>query len=602
MPEQAVERKLAAILAADVAGYSRLIGRDEEGTLRRLRVLRRELVDPSIANNRGRIVKTTGDGMLVEFASTVDAVRCASRVQQAMAERNAGIVPIERIEFRIGIHQGDIVVEDGDIFGDGVNIAARLEGLADPGGICVSHRVQEDAAGRLDLEFADLGEQQLKNIARPVRVYRVVFGKAADPGPQNTGGRTTSGAAAAQSTPPPREKPSLVVLPFQNMSGDPEQEYFADGIVEEITTTIARFPWLLVIARNSAFAYKGRAVDVRQVARELGVRYVLEGSVRKAGNQVRITGQLIDTATLGHIWADRFDGALDNIFELQDQVTVGVVCAIEPKLRLAEMDRAIRKPTESLDAYDFYLRAQAQANKRTKEGMAEAIRLAYRALELDPGYGPAMARIAQTLANQVVRGWIPLSGPEVEAGIRMARQAIAAAGDDQWTLIVAGLAIAILIRDYDAALAAIDRAIELNPNFALAIAFRAHVLSYQHDRADEAIRWAERALSLSPLDPGMFAAWMAMAFAHLAAGRYEAALPWAERARREGGGLPPLHVKLSICGHLGRQREAGQSLRELREMLPDATVTRLHELQPGLTPELRARFAEGWRKAGLPEK
>ena len=257
MPEEAVERQLAAILAADVAGYSRLIGRDEEGTLRRLRVLRRELVDPSIAESRGRIVKTTGDGMLVEFASTVDALRCASRVQQTMAARNAGIQPTERIEFRIGIHQGDIVVEDGDIFGDGVNIAARLEGVAEPGAICVSHRVQEDAVGRLDLEFADLGEQLLKNIARPVRAYRVVFGIPAEPGPQNAGGQLGSGTPAVESAPPLREKPSLVVLPFQNMSGDPEQEYFADGIVEEITTAIARFLWLLVIARNSAFAHKG---------------------------------------------------------------------------------------------------------------------------------------------------------------------------------------------------------------------------------------------------------------------------------------------------------------------------------------------------------
>lgn len=397
-------------------------------------------------------------------------------------------------------------------------------------------------------------------------------------------------------------KPSLAVLPFQNMSGDPDQEYFADGVVEEITIAIARFPWLLVIARNSAFAYKGRAVDVRQVARELGVRYVLEGSVRKAGNRVRITGQLIDTATLGHIWAGRFDGALDNIFELQDQVTVGVVCAIEPKLRLAEIDRALRKPTESLDAYDFYLRAQAQAFKRTKEGMAEAVCLARKALELDPGYGPAMARLAQSLAMQGVRGWIPLSGPEAEEGVRMARQAIAAAGDDQWTLTYAGMAIAILIRDYDAALAAIDRAIELNPNFALAIAFRALFLSYQHDRADEAIRWAERALSLNPLDPSMFSAWMAMAFAYLAAGRYEAGLPWAERARREAGGLPSLCLKLSLCGHLGRQQEAGECLRELRAVFPAATIARLNELQPGLTAELKARFAEGWRKVGLPEK
>jgi len=293
-----VERRLAAILAADVAGYSRLMEADEEGTLAALRAIRRELGDPKIAEHRGRIVKTTGDGMLVEFQSVVDAVRCAVELQRQMVERNAAVPEGKRIEFRIGIHQGDIIVEDGDIFGDGVNLAARLEGLADPGGICVSGRVHADVAGKLDVGFEDLGEQRVKNISRPVRVFRAQF-------------RTPTATAETRPALPLPDKPSLVVLPFQNMTGDDEQEYFADGMVEEITTAIARLPWLFVIARNSAFIYKGRAVDVKQVARELGVRYVLEGSVRKAGNRVRITGQLIDTTTSAHIWADRFDGALD---------------------------------------------------------------------------------------------------------------------------------------------------------------------------------------------------------------------------------------------------------------------------------------------------
>jgi len=312
-----VARRLAAILAADVAGYSRLIGADEEGTLGRLKTLRAELIDPKIARHDGRIVKTAGDGLLVEFASVVDAVRCAVEVQRAMAERSAGVPADKRIEFRIGIHQGDIVVDDGDIFGDGVNVAARLEGLAEPGGVCVSARVQEDVAGRLDLGFEDIGEQTLKNIARPVRVYRV---SALDTAPVK----------------PPLalpDKPSLAVLPFQNLSGDPGQEYFVDGVVEEIITAISRLPWLFVIARNSSFAYKGKSPDLRQVGRELGVRYVLEGSLRKAGSRVRITGQLIDAATGAHIWAERFDGALDDIFELQDEVASRVAGAIEPKLR-----------------------------------------------------------------------------------------------------------------------------------------------------------------------------------------------------------------------------------------------------------------------------
>src|SRR5437667_5330553 len=339
-------RRLAAILAADIGGYSRLMGADEEGTLAALKAIRRELGDPKIAEHRGRIVKTTGDGLLVEFASVVDAVRCAVEVQRAMADRNAGVPAEKRIEFRFGIHQGDIIVEDGDIFGDGVNLAARLEGLAEPGGICVSGRVRADAAGKVDVAFDDLGEQSLKNIARPLRVYRVRLDEAP----------ATHTPAAALALP---DKPSIAVLPFQNMSGDPEQEYFADGMVEEITTAIARLSWLFVIARNSSFTYKGKPIDVKQVAAELGVRYVLEGSVRKAQNRVRITGQLIDASTGNHIWADRFDGALDDIFNLQDRVASSVVGALEPRLRLSEIERASRKPSASLDAYDLYLRALA---------------------------------------------------------------------------------------------------------------------------------------------------------------------------------------------------------------------------------------------------
>jgi adenylate cyclase len=343
MSEQRVERRLAAILAVDVAGYSRLMGEDEEGTLAALRAVRRELGDPKITEHRGRIVKTTGDGLLVEFASVVDAVRCAVEVQREMVARNAAVPAARRIEFRMGVNVGDIIIEDGDIFGDGVNIAARLEALAEPGGICISAAAHEQVRDKLDVSFEDMGEQQVKNIARPVRTHRIVIGSTAEP---------ITAASTELSLP---EKPSIAVLPFQNMSGDPEQEYFADGIVEEITTGISRLPWLFVIARNSSFTYKGKAVDVKQVARELGVRYVLEGSVRKAANRVRITAQLIDTTSGAHIWADRFDGALDDIFELQDQVASNVAGAIEPKLRQTEIERASRKPTANLTAYDLYL-------------------------------------------------------------------------------------------------------------------------------------------------------------------------------------------------------------------------------------------------------
>jgi len=322
-------RRLAAILAADVAGYSRLIGADEEGTLNRLRSIRAEVIDPTITEHRGRIVKTTGDGLLVEFSSVVDALRCATQWQHGMGERSVAAPGDNRIEFRIGINVGVVVVEDGDIFGDGVNVAARLEGLAEPGGICVSARVQEDLAGRLDLTFEDLGEQSFKNIARSVRVYRVRLATA-ETAPKVT--PTESGPAL-----PLPDKPSIAVLPFQNMSGDPEQEYFVDGMVEEIITALSRIRWLFVIARYSSFTYKGRSVDVKQVGRELGVRYILEGSVRKAGPRVRITGQLIDALTGTHLWADRFDGSLEDIFELQDKVAVSVAGVIEPALQAAEM-------------------------------------------------------------------------------------------------------------------------------------------------------------------------------------------------------------------------------------------------------------------------
>jgi TolB-like protein len=328
-----VERRLAAILAADVAGYSRLVEADEEGTLSRLRALRTELIDPKIAFHLGRIVKTTGDGLLVEFASVVDALRCAAEVQAVMAESNAALPAERRIEFRIGINVGDIVVEDGDIFGDGVNIAARLEGLAEPGGICVSARVQEDAAGRLDLAFENMGEQALKNIARLVRAYRVL----------TAAGSASTRVSAALPLP---NKPSIAVLPFANLSGDPEQEYFADGMVEEIITALSRIRWLFVIARNSSFIYKGQAIDAKQVGRELGVRYVLEGSVRKAGGRVRITAQLIDASDCTHLWADRFDGSLEDVFDLQDKVASSVAGVIEPALEAAETTRSAGRPDE----------------------------------------------------------------------------------------------------------------------------------------------------------------------------------------------------------------------------------------------------------------
>ena len=445
-----VERRLAAILAADVAGYSRLIEADEEGTLSRLKALRAEVIDRKIADHRGRIVKTTGDGLLLEFASIVDALRCAVEMQAALAESNALLPADRRIDFRIGINVGDIVVEDGDIFGDGVNVAARLEGLAEPRGICVSARVQEDAAGRLDLVFEDIGEQALKNITRPIRAYRVgARSPRPSPPPRAEEGSALGARVGAAELPLP-DKPSIAVLPFANMSGDPEQEYFADGMVEEIITALSRIRWLFVIARNSSFTYKGQAVDVKQVGRELGVRYVLEGSVRKAGRRVRITGQLIDTLTGAHLWADRFDGSVEDVFELQDKVAVSVAGVIEPTLQAAEMRRSAARPPTDLSAYDLYLRALAIFFPTTKERVREALGLLERAIAIDPLYGAALSRAAMGHLQLVRDGWAEEPETTRRKASDLARRALQVAENDPGILATAAFVLAFLGEDIGA--------------------------------------------------------------------------------------------------------------------------------------------------------
>ena len=590
MSEGRVERRLAAILAVDVAGYSRLMGEDEEGTLAALRTVRRELVDPKIAEHRGRIVKTTGDGLLAEFASVVDAVRCAVEVQQEMIARNAAAPAERRIEFRMGINVGDIIIEDGDIFGDGVNIAARLEALAEPGGICLSAAAHEQVRDRLDIAFNDLGEQQVKNIVRPVRIYGIALG-------------ASSRAALSERAPLPLpDKPSLVVLPFQNMSGDPEQEYFVDGMVEEITTAIARLPWLFVIARNSAFTYKGKPVDVKQAAQELGVRYLLEGSVRKAGNRVRITGQLIDTTTGAHIWADRFDGALDDVFELQDQVASSVAGAIEPKLRQSEIERASRKPAANLTAYDLYLRALARSYRVTDEGLAEAVVLARRALALDPSYAPAAALVGWCRGLQRNQGWGALSNEDIGEACRLARQALEAERDDAETIGQAAYALFQLAGEAAMAAAALDRALALNPNAAHAWLIRGHIhaLRNQPEAAIEAI---ERARRLSPFDPYTFRCAVIIAIAQLAARRFEQAIEWADSALHEQPRLvTSMRVKVAANAHLGRLEEACAELSRLLAIDPNLTIAGYREYAHFMAPEVLELFVTGLRLAGLPEE
>ena len=586
-------RRLAAILAADIAGYSRLIGSDEAGTLGRLRTIRVEVIDPAITTHHGRLVKTTGDGLLVEFGSVVDALRAANEIQAGMAERNAPAPKDERIEFRMGLNVGDIVVEDGDIFGDGVNVAARLEGLASPGGICVSARVQEDAAGKVDLAFEDMGEQQLKNIARPVRVYRVRGHAVPTHAPL---------PALTQPLPLP-DKPSIAVLPFANMSGDPEQEYFADGMVEEITTALSRIRWLFVIARNSSFTYKGQAIDVKLVGRELGVRYVLEGAVRKAGGRVRITAQLIDALSGTHLWADRFDGALDDIFELQDEVASHVVGAIEPKLRTSEIERAIRKPTDSLDAYDLYLRALAEFHKQSVDGIREAIVLLKRGLSIDPSYAPAAAMIGLCRTIQKARGWEAVTDAEIAEGLRWAAAALDIGKDDPDALWMAANTLGWLARKHNTAENAIERSLMLNPNSAHAWWTRG-MLSTLQNRPEESIEAYHFGMRLSPLDPLACYFTGGIAFAHLYAGRYAQTVEWANRSLAENSRFTGvLRAKVVACAHLGRPEEAREALQGLLALQPDLTIASL-KAYAGLsaTPEIARLCEEGFRKAGLPEE
>jgi TolB-like protein/class 3 adenylate cyclase len=517
-------RRLAAILAGDVVGYSRLMGADEEGTLERLKVLRRELLDPKITEHHGRLVKTTGDGMLVEFGSVVDAVRCAAEVQQAMPERNTSVGADKHIELRIGINLGDVIVEGDDLYGDGVNIAARIEALADAGGVFVSNTVHDHVRDRLPFAFEDLGEQQVKNIARPVRVYRVRDADAANKAP-----------APPSPVLPLPDKPSIAVLPFANMSGDPEQEYFADGMVEEIITALSRIRWLFVIARNSSFTYKEQAVDVKQVGRELGVRYVLEGSVRKAGGRVRITAQLIDALVGTHLWADRFDGSLEDVFDLQDTVASSVAGVIEPALRAAETARSAGRPTNDLTAYDLYLRAYAMVWSSARQS-PEALRLMEQAIERDPHYGPALAWAAYCCYRLLVDDRSEYRRADALKGADFARRALEVAGDDPGVLANAAQALAYFGEDIGAMMALVDRALALNPNFARGWLVSG-TLRLWAGQPDIAIEHAEASLRLSPR-VRVGTSFLVIGAAHFASRRFGEAVPKLLLAIQEDAGFP----------------------------------------------------------------
>jgi adenylate cyclase len=593
LSSERVERRLAAILAADVAGSCRLIGNDEEGTLAELKALRKTLFDPKIAEHHGRIVKNTGDGALVEFASVVDAVRCADEIQRSMAERNTDVPQDKRIEFRIGIHVGDIIIADDDIFGDGVNIAVRLEGIADPGGICISDDAHRQVRGKVESILEDMGSQSLKNIAEPMRAWRVNIGTSSSP-------PTKPPTETAQPLALP-DKPSIAVLPFQNMSGDVEQEYFADGIVEDIITGLSRSKSLFVIARNSSFTYKGKAVDIKQVGRELGVRYVLEGSVRKASNRVRITGQLVDAATGNHIWADRYDSTLEDIFDLQDRVTMSVIGAIAPQLERAEIARAQRKPTESLQAYDYYLRALASIHRLTREATMEALKLTEIASNLDPDFAAPFALRAECLAQRSGFGWSSGGAEDLSEARRLARRAIDLDKDDASVLALAGMALGLFVGEVEEGAALLARAISLDPNLAAARIWNGYVQLLLGD-GDAAMEQFQIGLRMNPLDPRIFLAQNGMAAAHFLAGRYEDGSLWAKMAVQQNPDYVGAHRMMMSCHAMaGRVEEARQAWAVARQLDPTQRISIVLKRWHFRRPQDIQRYAEAFRIAGMPE-
>jgi len=579
-----VERKLAAIFAADVAGYARLMSADESGTLHAL-LVHRTLIDQHIAQHGGRIANTAGDSVLAEFPSVVSAVECAIAVQQKLADANRGVPADKAIRFRIGIHVGDVALKGGDLLGDGVNVAARVQALAEPGTVWLSEDAYRHVAGKIDHRFEHMGERQVKNIARPLRVYAV-----ARPLPRrNTDQLTEPG------------KPSVAVLPFTNMSDDKDTDYFADGMVEDIITGLSHFPWLFVIARNSSFTYKGRAVDVRRVGEELGVRYVLEGSVRRAGHRLRLTGQLIDARDGAHLWAERFDGRMEDVFELQDEMTAKVLGAIIPPLQAAEIERSKRSRPENLDAYDLYLRALAALREMTLAGSDEALALVDRALELEPDYAAAAGLGAWAYTFRAAQSWPVNRAAEKTRALQLGRLAILKARDDADALAAGGYTLAFLGLELEEGLRAIDRAISLNPNNAVAFAHAGWVHSFL-GQPHRAIECVERSLRLSPRDPMMYRTQAVMAYAFLLLGDLANAVAWGERAvERNPNYTVTYRILISALAHADRLDEARLRLAQLVELVPGISIRTLAEQTVFKRSGKLDYILGGLRKAGFPE-
>jgi adenylate cyclase len=581
-------RKLAAILAADVVGYSRLMGEDEAGTARAVRE-HRETARPIVAGSGGRIVKTTGDGLLLEFASVVAATECAIAIQKLMVERNADMPEAKRIVYRIGVNLGDVLIEGDDILGDGVNIAARLESICEPGGVLISGAAYDHVRGRIDADFVDLGEKTLKNIARPVRVYAVNVGSSGQARALSPPSESSNGVA-------PRA--SIAVLPFANMSGDSEQEYFADGIAEDIITALCKLSQLFVIARNSSFTFKGRNVDIRDVSKNLGVRYVLEGSVRKSGNRVRISSQLIDAKTGGHLWAERFDRDLTDIFAVQDDVTQKIVAALALNLSAGDRQRLLTEHTDNLEAYDLLLRGRELYYLQSKESNSKARELSRRATELDPRFVPVVAFLSATHILDYMNGWSDSPSQSLEEARGAARLALAL--DDRYAPAhLAFGAFNLMARQHDEAIRAIETAISLNPNYAEAHNELGLILHYA-GRSEEALPHFDRAMALNPYFPGHWLHFPAQAAYQL--GRYEAAVAILKRRITRNPDTDASRVLLAASyGQLGLIKEAREAWREALRVNPAYSLEQRRNVLPYKNPEDFERVVEGLRKAGLPE-
>jgi adenylate cyclase len=593
LPGERVERRLAAVMAGDVAGYSRLMGRDEEHTLAQLKAFRKTVVDPRIAAHRGRIVKTTGDGMLVEFASAVDAARCGVEIQREMARQNVDVSPELRIDFRIGIHVGDIIFDEDDIFGDGVNIAARLEGIAEPGGVCISDDAHRQIRGKIDVAFDDIGEQTLKNIAEPMRAWHIRFAGEAAPAVRS------SATAMRVQYPALPDKPSIVVLPFDNMSAEPGQDYLADGIVEAITAALSCIRSFFVIARSSAFTYKGRATNARDIGKELGVAYLLEGSVQKAGNRLRIIVQLIETEGGAHVWSSRFDGAVEDFFDLEDRITEQVAGALQPSIRIAEIERSRRKRPQDLGSYDFTMRAMPHVWAFEKVESARAIELLEKALAIDPEYPLALSLAGWCHAQRSVYNWAEdIAGSQAMAR-SLAERAAEISGDDPIILAVLG-AVHTFVRNHGTARVLLERAVTLDPNAAWAWSRLGWLENYT-DQPQKAIGNFERALRLSPIDPMNFNNYVGIGSSHEVAQEYDKAALFYRRALEERPNASWIyrHLASSLSGG-GRIEEAKQALAEMMRYYPDLTVSKFKQAMV-FSNATMDRVADNLRKLGLPD-